>query len=407
MTAAPAPARRFAALQHRDFQVYWVGQAVSLLGTQIQRVAVAWQVYLLTHSPVKLGLLGLFRALPILLFALGGGVVADAVDRRRLMILTQSLLAAASVALALLTVSGHVSVDAIYAITFLSGCASAFDGPARQALVSNLVPAEDLPNALSLNVTSWQVASVAGPALGGLLLAAGGLASAYAVDALSFLAVIGALIAMQHRSTPAPEGRVSLGAALEGLRFVRGQPVILGMMLVDFVGTFFADASMLLPIFAAEVFHRGELGLGALNSARAVGAVAAAVVVTWLPPIRARGKVVLTSVAIYGLTIAGFGLSTSYALSLALLAASGAADTVSMVVRQTVRQLLTPDAMRGRMTSVNMIFFVGGPQLGEVEAGALARFVGAPLAVLCGGIACALFAGGVALGAPAVRRHRA
>ena len=405
----------------RDFTLLWAGMGVSQLGTQVQRVAIAWQLYLLTHSPLSLGLLGLFRVAPVLLLALGAGVVADSVDRRRLVMLTQSLMALASAALAVMTATGHASATAIYALSFLTGMANAFDNPARQALVPALVPASELPSALSLNITTWQVASVIGPGLGGLLLrvcdrklvdmtalgAHPGLVVAYALDALSFIAVIAALAVMRFRAPASSGKRPSLAAAIEGLRFARAQPVILWMMLLDFAGTFLAGATLLMPVFADRVLHVGTDGLGLLLAAPAVGAVATALAMSWLPPPRARGVVVLVSVVIYGASIAVFGLSTSFALSLVALAVSGAADTVSMIVRQTIRQLLTPDEMRGRMTSVNMIFFMGGPQLGEVEAGLVATWIGAPLSVATGGIACAVFAIVVAIAVPIVRRHRA
>jgi MFS family permease len=393
---------------------------VSQLGTQIQRVAVAWQLYLLTHSPLKLGLLGLFRVLPVILLALGAGVIADALDRRRLMLVTQSLMALASALLAALTATGHDSVPAIYALTFLAGCANAFDNPARQALIPNLVPRAELAGALSLNITTWQVASVVGPSLGGLLLGMqlphlgphlapvkSGLVLAYAVDALSFLAVIASLVTMRHRAPAASAGRVSFAALGEGLRFLRGQPIIMWLMVLDFLGTFLGGATLLMPIFASEVLGIGPSGLGLLNSAPPLGAVLAALVLSWSSEIKARGPAVLVSVLVYGLAMAGFGLSRHVAWSLFFLAVSGAADTVSTVVRQTVRQLLTPDELRGRMTSINMIFFMGGPQLGEVEAGVVAKWVGAPLSVTLGGLGCALCAALVVLIAPQVRRHRA
>lgn len=393
---------------------------VSQFGTQIQRQAVAWHLYVLTKSPLHLGLLGLFRVLPVFLLALGAGVIADSRDRRRLMLVTQSLMALTSVLLAGLTLTGHDSVAAIYALTFVAGCANTFDGPARHALIPNLVPRTELAGALSLNITTWQVASVLGPSLGGILIAIhlphlgprvpplkSGLVLAYAIDALSFLAVIGSLAAMRHRAPAPPGGRVSLAAVGEGLRFLRGQPIILWLMVLDFLGTFLGGATLLMPIFANEVLGIGPSGLGLLNSAPPLGAVLAALILSWSPEIKARGPAVLVSVLAYGLAMAGFGLSRHVAWSLFFLACSGAADTVSTVIRQTVRQLLTPDELRGRMTSINMIFFMGGPQLGEVEAGLVAKWVGAPLSVTLGGLGCALCAVLVALIAPRIRRHRA
>jgi len=376
------------------------------MGSQVQRVAVAWQIYELTHSPVALGLVALFRALPILSFGVLSGVVADAVDRRRLMVVTQSLMALSSAGLAALSLTHHASASAIYALTFLHGCGQAFDSPARQSIVPALVPRETLSNALSLNATTLKLASVIGPGLGGLIIEAGGLSVAYLLDAASFLAVIGALLGMRHRHVPPKESRVSLGAALEGLRFIRSQPLLVWLMGLDFIGTFFAGSTQLMPIFADTILHVGQRGLGFLLGAPALGAMVAAIGMSVLPEIRRRGAVVLASVAIYGAATAAFGLSTHYALSLAMLALAGGADAVSTVIRQTVRNLVTPDELRGRMTSLNMIFFMGGPQLGEVEAGLVAGAVGAPWSAASGGLACAAIAAAVAIFAPRLRSLR-
>jgi MFS family permease len=377
------------------------------MGTQVQRVAVGWQVYELTHSPVALGLVALFRALPILLFGVLSGVVADAIDRRRLMLVTQSLMASSSAGLAVLAFTHHASVTAIYALTFLHGCGQAFDSPARQSIVPALVLRETLSNALSLSATTMKLASVIGPGLGGLLIDAGGLSMAYLLNAVSFLAVIGALLAMRHRHVPPKESRVSVGAAFEGLRFVRSQPLLVWLMGLDFIGTFFAGSTQLMPIFADTILHVGKRGLGVLLGAPAAGAMVAAIGMSLLPEIRRRGPVVLLSVVVYGAATAVFGLSTHYGLSLAMLALAGGADAVSTVIRQTVRNLVTPDELRGRMTSLNMIFFIGGPQLGEVEAGLVAGAVGAPWSAASGGLACAAIAAAVTLFAPVLRRHRA
>lgn len=377
------------------------------MGTQMRDVAMAWQLYLLTRSPVALGLLGAFRVAPIVVLALGGGVVADAVDRRRLMLVTQSILAAVSVALAVLTHRGLASPAWLYGLTAVAAAASAFDGPARQSLVVNLLPTRDVPNGLALGIVGWQTATVVGPALGGLLLGAAPIETIYLVDAVSFAAVLGALVVVRPRAAqtpPAARGDVSLRAALDGLRFLRGKPVLVWLMVVDFLATFFAGSLMLLPIFAEEIFRVGAKGLGLLTSAPAVGALVASAIVSSRRPIRRQGATVLGAVAVYGASIALFGVSPSFPLALALLAVSGAADAVSTVVRQVVRQALTPDELRGRMTAVNMIFFVSGPQLGEVEAGVVAGLTSPRLSVAGGGAACIAVAALVALVAPALRK---
>jgi MFS family permease len=398
------PSGRLHALAARDFRLLVTGQLVSLTGTRMQQVAVAWQLYLLTHSSLMMGLLGLCRVAPVILFALGGGVVADAVDRRRLMMVSQTCMALASLALAVATAFGRASPAAIYATAVAQGVAFALDAPARQALVPLLVSREQLPGALSLYAMAFQVAAIIGPALGGLCIAAWGVLPVYVFDAVSFGAVLAALALLQHREAPRTGSAVTLGAALEGLRFLRRSPVILWTMLLDFAGTFFAGATLLMPIFADQLLHVGPRGLGALYAAEPVGAALAAAFLALRPPIRRQGTVLLWSVGVYGAAIAVFGVSPWLLPSLALLALSGAADTVGMVVRQTLRQLATPDELRGRMTSVNMIFFIGGPQLGELEAGAVARLFGARVSVASGGLLCVAAALAAALALPWLRR---
>ena len=369
----------FAALRHRDFRLMWAGQFVSITGSQMQLVTINWHVYLLTHSAAALGLVGLVRVVPIILCSLAGGVVADAFDRKRLMLATQTTMLLSAAALAAVTALGLRHVWPIYALTALSSAATAFDNPARQALLPSLVPEEVFPNAVSLGFVAFQVAMVIGPVLGGLVLARFGPAPVYAINAASFLAVIAAvlLIRASGRGKEGEAGRVSLEALKEGLKFVLATPIMVQTMALDFVATFFASANALLPIFAQNVLHVGAHGYGLLAGASAFGAVVTGLLLArrhdWPRP----GLTILVSVAVYGAATVVFGLSRAYWLSLLMLALSGAADTVSTVIRQTIRQLITPDRLRGRMTSVNMIFFMGGPQLGELEAGLLAAAVGA------------------------------
>ena len=404
--AASPPAGSTSALRSRDFRLLLLGQAISLTGSRMNDVAVVWQLYLLTHSPLALGMLGLFRVVPVIVFALGGGVVADAVDRRLMMLISQSALAIASLGLAWATWSGSVSEWTIYGLSAFAGAGYAFDLPARQALVPQLVTREELPNALSLYATVFQVATIAGPALGGAVLASFGVLPIYLLDVLSFGAVIAALLALKHRAPGRGLSQVSAHAALEGLRFMRKTRLVWSTMLLDFVATFFGGSMLLLPIFADQLFRVGPRGLGLLYAAQPAGAAIAAAVLSAMPPIKRQGAAVLASVAAYGLAVAVFGAAPWFWLGLVALAASGAADTVSMVIRQTLRQLLTPDELRGRMTSINMIFFTGGPQLGEVEAGALAKAFTPRISVWSGGLACALAAALVAVLVPSLRRYR-
>ncbi len=380
----------FSALRHRDFRLLWMGQVVSITGSQMQLVAINWHVYLLTKSPLALGAVGLVRVLPIILCSLVGGVVADAFDRKRLMLAAQSVMLASAGVLAAVTAFGLNSVWPIYLLTAVASAASAFDNPARQALLPSLVPERDFQNAVSLGLIAFQVAMIAGPALGGLLLSARGPAIVYAINSASFLAVIVALLLMRVRGRAPGEGvaQVSMRALRDGLRFVWRTPIIVQTMTLDFVATFFASATALLPIFAAEILHVGARGLGVLAASPAVGAVVAGLVMARLGALRRQGAVLIGSIAVYGAATVAFGLSHLFWFSLLMLALTGAADTVSTVLRQTIRQLMTPDHLRGRMTSINMIFFMGGPQLGELEAGTVAALVGAPLSVVTGGLGC-------------------
>jgi MFS family permease len=380
----------FAALRHRDFRLLWLGQIVSITGSQMQFVAINWHVYLLTKSALALGLVGLFRGVPIIICSLAGGVVADAVDRKRAMIVTQTVMLLTAVLLTAATLSGLESVWPIYVLSGISAAAQAFDTPARQALMPTLVPEEDFPNAVSLGVIVFNIAIIVGPAIAGFILAETGPAIIYGFNALSFLAVIGAVIAMRTSGKPELQrGRreaLSFGALKEGLRFVWQTPIIVQTMTLDFAATFFGSATLLLPIFALERLHVGARGYGFLAAAPAVGSVLTALVMARIGSFQRQGRLVVASVAVFGVATAGFGVSTVYWFSLLMLATLGAADTVSTVLRQTIRQLVTPNQLRGRMTSINMMFFMGGPQLGELEAGALAAVIGAPLSVVVGGL---------------------
>lgn len=417
----PDSSRPYRALRHRDFRRLWAAQLVSVTGSQMQTAAIHWHVYLLTGSPLALGAIGLVRVLPIVVFSLWGGLAADRADRRRVMSAAQSAMALSALLLTLLTLGGGESLWAVYALTALSAAAGAFDAPARQALLPRLVPLPELAGAVSLNVGMYQAAMVAGPAFAGLVIAASGsagrsgLALIYGVNAASFLGVLLVLSTMRTSGKP-EEGEGSaagvppLRALADGLRFVFGTPVMVWTMGLDFLATFFAGALTLLPIFADRILGVGPRGYGLLAAAPAVGALVGSVVTSVRPlPVR-QGRVLLVSVAAYGLSTVVFGLSRNALLTFLALAAGGFADLVSTVIRQTLRQLLTSDALRGRMTSVNMVFFMGGPQLGELEAGFVASLfasvaLGATVSVVSGGVATVLVALLVWRSAPVVRDY--
>jgi MFS family permease len=420
-------------LRHRDFRLLWLSQLVSLTGSQMQTVALHWHVYLLTRSPLALGALGLTRVLPIILFSLWGGITADRRDRRRVMFTTQATMLAGAAGLAALTFTGRESLGALYAANALLAAAAAFDNPARQAFIPRLVPTAELPAALSLNLTMFHAAFIGGPALAGLLIAGVGLPHAslaalagrgasadttrlgliYALNALSFLGVLHALVLMRTSgrvSAPGGGAESPLLAMREGLRFVFRTPIMVWTTGLDFLATFFAGSLSLLPIFADQVLHAGPAGYGWLVAAPALGALVGSIYASLRHLPARQGRLLLGSVAVYGVATVTYGLSRSFWLTFLALASSGLADLVSTVIRQTLRQMLTPDALRGRMTSVNMIFFMGGPQLGELEAGLVASLfaslaVGATVSVVSGGVATVLLAAGVLAAAPVVRDY--
>ncbi len=393
----------FIALHYREFRLWWIGQLISHSGSAMQTLAINWQISQLTgFNPLALGLVGLSRFVPIVIFSLIGGAVADARDRRKLLIVTQSTLAVLAALLGLLSSAGLTAVWPIYAISALSAATLAFNNPARQALIPALLPREHLSNALSLNSVMGQMATIGGALLGGLIIGLHDVAIVYWLNAISFLAVIAALLLI-HPAPQETRRRATIGSVREGLHFVFHQPIILSTMLLDFIATFFSSANQLLPIFAAQILNVGALGLGALTAATSIGSFVAGGVMGFVSRVKMPGRVILVAVAVYGLATVLFGLSRDFTISLLMLGVTGAADTISTIMRATIRQLVTPDEMRGRMTSVNMIFFMGGPQLGEMEAGFAAALLGAPLSVITGGLGCLIAVALTAWKAPALR----
>ena len=381
------------ALRHRRFFYLWLGLMISVAGSQMQVWALFWHIRTLTDQPIALGGIGLARIVPVIVFSLIGGAVADVFNRRRILFLTQSAAALVALTLGLLTRFEHINLWHIYLLTAIQAVALAFDLPARQALVPTLVPARDLPNAFSLTSIAFQTGAVLGPALSGIVIAYTGQASVYLINAASFLAPIFALILLGDVPQKVDRSRtngVSLEAIREGIHFIVNRPIIFSSMILDFVATFFASANTLMPFVARDVLHVGVTAYGWLSAAQSVGAMLAALVVSQLKDLRRQGRLFLGAVLFFGLATVAFGLSTVFAVAWIALALTGAADSVSTIIRNTIRQLQTPDQMRGRMTSVNQIFFQGGPQLGEIEAGAVAQLFGAPVAIVSGGIGCIL-----------------
>jgi MFS family permease len=379
------------ALKHRRYFYLWLGLLISIAGSQMQITALFWHIRTLTGNPdpLALGGIGLARILPIIVFSLISGPVADSFNRRQILFITQTLLALIAMALALLTFTGQITLWQIYALTALQAAAIAFDMPARQAMIPNLVPAKDLPNAFSMQSIASNTGSVIGPMLAGVVIASLGQAYTYLFNAISFIAVIVALVLIGQviQDTKKSSG-VNLSATRDGFRFILSRPTILSTMLLDFVATFFASANTMMPIVARDILKVGEVGYGFLSSAQPVGSVLAALIISQIHILRRQGPIFLWAVVVFGTATVAFGITHVYFLALLALVLMGAADAVSTIIRNTIRQLQTPDHIRGRMTAVNQIFFQGGPQLGEVEAGVVAQIFGVPFAIISGGIGC-------------------
>lgn len=395
-------------LHHRSFRMLWFGQLVSIAGTQMQVWAIFWHIRNLTDQPIALGGVGAARILPIIIFSLIGGAIADSANRRVLMFITQTVMALSALTMAILTFTGDITLWQIYALTALQATAVAFDAPARQSLVPNLVPRGDLSNAFSMSSIAMQTGSIIGPALSGFIIAYWGQGYTYLFNSISYGAVLIALLLMgrvPQEKALSDHPPVSMRAIREGIYFITTHPVILSTMLLDFFATFFSSANTLMPVFARDVLHVGEIEYGWLSAAQSIGAVIAATILSQVSTIRRQGPIFLISVIMFGLATIAFGLSRSLIAALMALIFIGASDSVSTIIRNTIRQLQTPDYIRGRMTSVNQIFFMGGPQLGEIEAGGVAQLFGAPFAVISGGIGCILAVGWISQRWPLLRRY--
>ncbi len=413
---------RMVALRYRDFRFLWLGEMVSTTGSQMQLFAINWHIFELLRgqtftvnllgNPVELGaeafglgMLGLVRVIPIVMFALVGGVLADALDRRRVMIWTRVVSALIAALLTFLTLSDQIDVNTIYLLTALGAAATALDSPARQSIVANLVKPRHLTNAISLNTLIFQIATICGPAVAGLLVAQFNIGLVYGINTATFLVAIVAIGLIRHRGKIKTSTSIGWRSLIDGIRFTFGTRIIMGTMLLDFFATLFSSARTMLPIVAGDILGVGAVGYGLLATAQPIGALFVGLIMSLRSEMKRQGIILLLSVALYGLATAVFGVSTSFALSYFMFALTGAGDTISMVIRGTLRQLMTPDELRGRMVSVNMMFFMGGPQLGELEAGLVASLFGAPFAIFTGGLATVLLTAWVAWRYPSIRRY--
>ncbi len=375
----------------REFRLLWLGQMVNGLGRQVTVVALPFELWQLTHSSLSIGLLALVQLVPILIFSLGGGAVADAVDRRRLLIVTQLLLAATSLALVLLAMQPSPPVWALYAVAFVAAGVGAVDGPARSSAIPRLVPRERLPAAIALNWLSGQTVAVAGPVFAGVIIAISGVATAFAFDVATFMASLVALL-MIAPIPPHPDARrPSLRSIAEGLRFARDRRIIMATFAIDLDAMVFGMPSSLFPQLALTVFNTGAAGYGLLNAAPAIGALVGAAFSGWVGRLRRPGRGIVAAVAGWGAAILAFGLLTaSFPIALLCLAFAGGADVVSAVLRNSIVQLITPDQLRGRLSSIHMLVVTSGPRFGDAEAAAVAAVAGPQFSVVSGGVLCLL-----------------
>jgi MFS family permease len=395
-----------------QFRLLWLGEAVSQVGRHITVVALPYQVYQLTRSPLAVGLIGLAQVVPLMTFSVVGGAIADHFDRRKVLLATQSGLAVTG----LLFVGGALAGDPplwfLYSTAGLQAALTGLDAPARIAAIPNLVPRQQLPSALALNQVLFQVSDIAGPAVGGLIIARFGLVWAYGADAISFGAAIAAIALVKPLPPQRAEGEdpppTGFAAIRQGFAYLRGRRVIQSTFVVDLIAMVFGMPRALFPVLAAEAFHVGPAGLGLLFAAPAAGALVGALLTGWVRHVRHQGRAVLWAVSAWGVAIVAFGLSTDlFWLALGFLAVAGAADVVSAIFRGTILQSSVPDAMRGRLSSIHFGVVAGGPRLGDLEAGVVAQVVSPVFSVVSGGVAVVVGVIALAVLVPQLARYHA
>jgi MFS family permease len=372
-------------LRYRDVRLFLAGRFLSAMAVQIQNVAVGWLVYDITRSPLALGLVGLAEFLPAVGLALFTGHVADHYDRRRIMIGCYLLTTLTAAGLLACAVTRTTNVSLIYALIFIFGVTRAFANPAGQALLPNLVPREELGNVIAWGSSFWQMATILGPAVAGALYLFGDV-TVFGAATVAFAVAVPLFAAIGHRAPPTGDAKADWQTLIAGLAFIRSQPSIFGAISLDLFAVFLGGATALLPIYARDILQIGPAGLGILRSMPAAGALTTAVCLAWRPLGRQVGRRMFECVAIFGIATIVFGLSKSFLLSVAALYVLGAADMVSVVIRQTLVQAETPDGMRGRVSAVNAVFIGASNELGEFRAGSVAAAIGTVPSVVAGGI---------------------
>lgn len=405
MTTEPGGA--YGILRSGPFPAYLASRTFAIVGSQMTATAVGWQVAERTRSPLALGLVGLAQVLPVLFLAPWAGHLADRADRRRVMMFTQTLHAACVGALALTVLFPGIPLSVLYAILFVDGISRGIQSPSAQAILPNLVPPALLARAVSWRLVSFELSSIGGPLAAGFLIGRVGMAPVYAIAA--GLLVLGAAVLWRlPRQVPRADGPPAAGGRdlLAGFRYVWGRPVLRGALALDLFAVLFGGVTALLPIFARDVLEAGPEGLGMLRGANSVGSLVMTFILLHRPPLERAGTSLLLAVAGYGACMAGFGLSTSFWLSLSFLVASGLFDAVSVVIRHTMIQADTPDRMRGQVSAVNGVFIVSSNQLGEFESGVAAQLLGVAPSVVVGGVLTLAVVAVAAWKVPEIRRLR-
>lgn len=387
MTTPSAP-RAVSILLKQNVRRWILARLAAGVAVTALRATVLWQVYDLTKSAALLGLTGLLSFLPSPFAALGGGLVADAYDRKRVVLGAQLVELACAAGLAAVASMSAVPVALLYAIYVLNGVALAFESPARQAMLPRLVTTEELPRAVTVMSTGQALAFVSGPAVAGLLIGWGGARASCALSVVLLFVSFAFVLGVHEGPSAAPVTRsaIGFGALREGLAFVMKNPVVLGALSVDLFAVIFGGASAMLPIYANDVLKVGAHGYGVLAACLDVGALTTSVVMLFVPPIRRLGRAIVIGVVVYGMATIAFGLSRSFPLSLLAYFVVGVADQVSVVGRSTLVQLSTPDHLRGRVSSVNMVFIIASNQLSVAESGFLAALTSPTFAVVSGGL---------------------
>jgi len=382
MSVADAPPQSLR--RHRPFALYWVSRVSSTIALQMQAVAVAWQMYDITHNPLDLGLVGLTQFIPAALFVLVAGHVADRYDRRKIVRICQMTSGCATAVLAIGTAGGWLTREALLAIVFVTGSSRAFEQTTLTTLLPGIVPVSLLSRATAAGASATQIAVIGGPAMGGLLYAVSPILVYALCCTLYFTSsiLIGNVKVERNASSREP---ISLAVLFAGFRYIRHNPVILGIISLDLFAVILGGVYALLPVFARDIFHAGPWGLGLLRASPGVGALITAIILAHRPPRQWVGRIIFGAVGTYGIAIIVFAQSRHFALSMALLAVLGAADMVSVVIRMTLIQLETTDEMRGRVSAVNSLFVIASNQLGDFRAALMAAWLGTIPAVMVGG----------------------